>query len=106
MGQKRKIIIIIKEYTKTSNVVAYHLLTNAQPAPEQWAATAKPIFPSFIADHDIVWNGRATHLLLSQMFESQGHFNTKQCCISGFCHFKAVISRYLPRLFPLTFGQT
>lgn len=88
------------------NPVAYHLLTNAQPVPKQWAATPRPIFPSFIADHDTIWNGRTTHLLLEKMFESQGHFNTKQCSISGFCHLEAIISKYLQRLFPLTCEQT
>lgn len=48
------------------NPVAYHLLTNAQAVPEQWAATPRPIFPSFIADHDTVGNGRTTHLLLEK----------------------------------------
>lgn len=100
MEQKRK-IIIIKEYTKQvmPNPVAYHSLTNAQPVPEQGAATPRPISRSFIAVHDTVWNGRTADLLLAQ-----GHLNTKQCSISGFCHL--VISNYLHRIFPLTCEQT
>lgn len=63
MGQKKKIIIIIKEYRKQvmQNPVAYHLLITAQPVPEQRAATPRAISPSFIADHGAVWNGRTTH---------------------------------------------
>ena len=50
---------MMKEYTKQvmHKAIAHHPLTDAQPVPEQWAATPWLTPTSFIVQHDIIWYG-------------------------------------------------
>lgn len=49
---------MIQEYTKQvmQNTVAHHLLTHAQPVPEQRLPTPSNSL-SFIIQHDAIWYG-------------------------------------------------